>query len=668
MRATTACAAVALLAFSGHARADCGKISACPDASTPLAGTEQIFINQGGTTKKTALGNMAGFSNVVAETNAQLALTRTEGHSSIARIGFYTNGDTPPLQYRASGSACTLNAGAGDNGSQVPSADGKCWLADFPAGPLDARWFGAKGDNANNDTTPIQAIMNLGRVAGGSPGLTYRVTTALTCPVSGAGLSSITLYAPAASFNNTLLANKYNANAAVVLCQGQILTPFATIDRITLTDVRIQSEVSDGRLVDAVVLRNVSNPVVNGLEVYGFPVGVGLRFASLTGRIQFTDIHCHDWTTNVNWIAQLPQFPQITCIEGDNDVINGVFTIAPYIQNVRVKDLTLGAIALAASGYQTDGINLAKSGIKFARVGDVYIENVGEGVDNFSVSGVFDKIVIKNVHYYGIKNIHGASFNVWNGVAVEQAGIACAGFFGGAVADVNGNIVDGFSCNTVNQNTIAAPGSTDSCILFTDNSGPFVPKNNTVTDTSCTPGANGDYDFVDISTGTGNSVVGRALTAGRTGTAFVLHPENNNRIRSAVPTQLISGLTNAQTIVAGATAQVLFNLVTTDSLSEWSSGSHKWVAKFPGTYHVTGSVRFPSIDTGKTMSAFIYKNSSLALGFSQDYAEGEAHLHVMGDITVVAGDDLEVFVINGDVVDRPLDNREAYTYLHITQQ
>ena len=51
----------------------------------------------------------------------------------VTRLGFAVPGDAPPLGFIPSTSACTINAGAGDGGSQVRSADGNCWLAQFPA-------------------------------------------------------------------------------------------------------------------------------------------------------------------------------------------------------------------------------------------------------------------------------------------------------------------------------------------------------------------------------------------------------------------------------------------------------------------------------------------------------------------------------------------------------
>ncbi len=74
----------------------------------------------------------------------------------------YGNGNgAPPLFYQPSNSACSLNAGAGDNGSQVQSADGKCWLAQFP-GQVDVREFGADPSGVADSAPACRAMFALG--------------------------------------------------------------------------------------------------------------------------------------------------------------------------------------------------------------------------------------------------------------------------------------------------------------------------------------------------------------------------------------------------------------------------------------------------------------------------------------------------------------------------
>lgn len=89
-------------------------------------------------------------------TNAALRALSTATTSTVTRLGFYASGDAPPLVYTASGSACALSAGNGDNGSQVKSADSKCWIANF-SGRADARQWGVKPDAGTTDNSTTMA-------------------------------------------------------------------------------------------------------------------------------------------------------------------------------------------------------------------------------------------------------------------------------------------------------------------------------------------------------------------------------------------------------------------------------------------------------------------------------------------------------------------------------
>ena len=71
------------------------------------------------------------------------ARATTSFPNGVWRLDFSAGLGAPPLFYVPSVGACSLNAGAGDGGSQVPSSNGKCWLAKF--GPeADIRQWGAR--------------------------------------------------------------------------------------------------------------------------------------------------------------------------------------------------------------------------------------------------------------------------------------------------------------------------------------------------------------------------------------------------------------------------------------------------------------------------------------------------------------------------------------------
>ena len=102
---------------------------------------------------------------------------------AVVRLAYSTNGDAPSLVYYASPSACSLNSGAGDNGSQVPSSDSNCWIALFPPGGADIREFGAVGDGSTDSHVAINSAAAYSVSSGACvavPALTFYSTTTLT--------------------------------------------------------------------------------------------------------------------------------------------------------------------------------------------------------------------------------------------------------------------------------------------------------------------------------------------------------------------------------------------------------------------------------------------------------------------------------------------------------
>jgi hypothetical protein len=95
-------------------------------------------------------------SLIVPSNAALIASATTSFPNGVYRADFAAGNGASPLFYLPSASACSLNAGAGDNGSQVRSADAKCWLAQF--GPaVSNKQFGAVCNGVADDATALQA-------------------------------------------------------------------------------------------------------------------------------------------------------------------------------------------------------------------------------------------------------------------------------------------------------------------------------------------------------------------------------------------------------------------------------------------------------------------------------------------------------------------------------
>jgi Right handed beta helix region len=95
----------------------------------------------------------------VVPTNAALQALPSTRYQSVTRLGFFSPGDGGRAAYVSSGSACSMNGGDGDGGSQVKAADGKCWLADFSTGPPSVKAFGSIGDGVTDDRSPLLSCL-----------------------------------------------------------------------------------------------------------------------------------------------------------------------------------------------------------------------------------------------------------------------------------------------------------------------------------------------------------------------------------------------------------------------------------------------------------------------------------------------------------------------------
>jgi hypothetical protein len=94
-------------------------------------------------------------------TEAALHALATTTTTVVTRMGYLSQGDISPTVYVASGSACSLGSGVGDGGSQVQSADSKCWIASFSPGEIDSRQWGVIANGATTDNTAaLQAAWN----------------------------------------------------------------------------------------------------------------------------------------------------------------------------------------------------------------------------------------------------------------------------------------------------------------------------------------------------------------------------------------------------------------------------------------------------------------------------------------------------------------------------
>ena len=110
-----------------------------------------------------------------AATNAALKAMAAGAFPVVYRAGYSAAGDGGAMTYVWSSSTCSLNSGAGDNGSQVaPNSGTGCWLAAAPE-PYSVLIFGADKTGASSSTAAVQAALGSGVTALYFPPGSYQV-------------------------------------------------------------------------------------------------------------------------------------------------------------------------------------------------------------------------------------------------------------------------------------------------------------------------------------------------------------------------------------------------------------------------------------------------------------------------------------------------------------
>lgn len=171
--------------------------------------------------------------------NAALTALSTAATPIVTRLGFYSAGDSPAVTYSASGSACSLNSGAGDTGSQVRSANNLCWLGSFPATGADIRQFGAKVDGTTDDSAAVQFAINYESTTGGIvlfPAGTTQLNTGVVVTIGGVTIKGIGWQ----EYSGTESSGTPGPNSSWILSTSAAASPLSfanTVENARLLDI-----------------------------------------------------------------------------------------------------------------------------------------------------------------------------------------------------------------------------------------------------------------------------------------------------------------------------------------------------------------------------------------------------------------------------------------------
>jgi hypothetical protein len=127
--------------------------------ATSTVGDIATFSTTNGTGLSDSGQSISSLNSVPTE--AALAASATTTYpSGVWRLDYSSGLGAVPWFYVPSNSACSLNGGNGDGGSQVPSSDSKCWIAHYNGATADIKEWGAVPGGLTDAHTQLQACLN----------------------------------------------------------------------------------------------------------------------------------------------------------------------------------------------------------------------------------------------------------------------------------------------------------------------------------------------------------------------------------------------------------------------------------------------------------------------------------------------------------------------------
>lgn len=466
--------------FQGSAGGTNGQVQY--NCSGALCGENQVTTTQGGT----------GADNSTNTANDILVSNGTNGtfvHRTLTTVLH---------------AVCTLSPSTCGYILGYYSAD---WFGVIGYAPTNLSTTGCASGSAGgpDDTTALTTAINQPFKVKLPSNRCYKITQWSNATTSGGGLygdRSATVWMPAASFNNTTPSSTLNplaSNALGFYLQGQLTTPFTSAFAITLDGFRIISEVSDGRAVGAIAIRNCTNCAITNMEIAGFPVGAAVYADTLT-NFTFTGNYIHDITSNLSvWGATSVQIMGLAI---DGSRVNGVGSRYNHIQNNFLQNIVFTGATTAQQ--QSVGLGVfTLGGVGEHVITGNIINNTGECIDNYSTNSVIVGNNVETCLQGGINIKHQGSFNTLSHNVIRASGLYGITLSGDTVATTAENLVDantiiGLDPLAVNSGLVTA------CIRFNDNGATFHSTLNMLQNNYC-DASGGKYGYYgDASDGQGN--------------------------------------------------------------------------------------------------------------------------------------------------------------------
>jgi len=528
--------------------------------------------------------------------------------------------------------------------------------------------YGVIGDGSTDDTAKINAALTLfsgtNKYLYMPPG-TYKISSTITIP-NKTGLianGDAILYATSAGFSNTVPTTHYTSTSLVVSMDGQTSSPYTPNYNQKLIGVKIEYQFVEGRVVDAISNRNCYNSEIDHCEIYNFPLCTAIDAASLLHGCKITNNYIHDITTNTNFGGPYTSADvNLYGIDLDDNRVNSIESVGVLISGNFIENLNHGATSIAAYGDQADGISTQKG--KGHVVTNNVVINVNEGIDTYAKLQTISNNYFKSNSGWGIKLIHGASYNTISNNIVEDAGIGGITVNGGTISNTQFNLIRGNIVYNIDPNNTNNASFATGCIKI-DNQGTFYAKNNIFSENILYPGTNGNYNVIlDKPTqDTNNTFKNNYFVSSGTDGAWntdIAYQDNEQAFRTAVKVTRSS----AQTIPNTTYTKIQFDSELFDTNSEFdSTTNYRWTCVTPGYYRVSANVRLAGV-TGVVLK--LVKNGTTDLSISAPVsATGDQTVNCADVVKFTTGDYLEAQVYHNSGASKNVTAGQEWTHLTI---
>lgn len=556
--------------------------------------------------------------------------TSPEVNDVVEFLGYTTSGDGGGAQWKHNGVT-------GQNVSQSPAqiedalindASGNQWalVADGSA-PFEA--LGGVQSSTVSSHLVFDAFLASGIVGELANNTTYATSARSTYTLTGSGFlckgkSKIVMLS--AGFNATTYAGL--ASNSVAFSANGITGPiFKGIH------LEFESHGATLRTAIAVAFRNCTNLDID-VEASGFsePEFGVITIDSCIGGRCYTNVH--DCSSNDNTLGSL----QITGLEIDENRVSSVYSKDIDFGDPTYKNLTFGAAALAAFGWQTDGITLSGGSTASGggcNFGNITVENVYEGVDIQSSNHLISGINAKNIAFSPLKLVHAARDNIIGSVVADNTGAPLVVIAGSSTASEgpNNNIIG--PC--VGKNICGITGITGAKlagVAFQGDSQTYKPINNKILGVTITESPNMLY-VVSDQAGLANKVYD-VSGVGATGFCDISSAQeslNHVDLRKSPKTFVQAYLNTEQTGAVNAET-IKYDTVKKDTYSELNLTTGVFTSVGPMKGRISAKIRTATLGTGEYIGLEVVAGGSI-IATTQSFNDSTGNRDAMVSVNTV---------------------------------